>query len=131
MKIYPKDIIYQQGEFAEEIFFIVKGRVKMLHDISESHEQEPINIPFNLYIEGSYFGDVDIFQGKGRNIRDSTAMAAVSTQLFVISRKEIIEICKRFRRVNSEMQEVANERRKYHMRGIKQARANYHEKAKN
>lgn len=32
-------------------------------------------IPFNLYVEGSYFGDSEIFMSDGLNNRDCTAIA--------------------------------------------------------
>lgn len=122
MKLFERDIIYQQGEYAEEIFFIVQGRVKMYVDLAEHHDDEPIFLPYNLYVAGCYFGDVDIFSNSGPFIRDSTAIAAMPTQLLVITRKEISDLCNRFKRVNVEMVEVAAERKKHHLRGIAAAR---------
>jgi CRP-like cAMP-binding protein len=61
MKVYPKDTLYQQGDYAEEVFFIFQGRIKLYIDLNEAGEGESMNVPFNLYVEGSYFGDSDIF----------------------------------------------------------------------
>ena len=62
MKVYRKDILYNQGDYAEEVFFILKGRVKMYIDVNEGNTDGIIiNVPFNLYVEGSYFGDSEIF----------------------------------------------------------------------
>jgi len=35
MKVYAKDILYSQGDTAEEVFFIMKGKVKIYVDIGE------------------------------------------------------------------------------------------------
>lgn len=53
----------------------MKGRVKMYYDVNEGQDGNIINVPFNLYVEGSYFGDSEIFVSEDRNARDSTAIA--------------------------------------------------------
>lgn len=34
MKVYAKDALYCQGDYAEEIFFINTGRIKLFYDVS-------------------------------------------------------------------------------------------------
>lgn len=46
-------------------------------------------VPFNVYVEGSYFGDSDIFVDESRSVRDSTAIASVVSYLLVITKKEL------------------------------------------
>jgi CRP-like cAMP-binding protein len=58
MKVYSKDVLYMQGDHPEEVFFIQKGRVKLFYDLNEGGT--PFNIPFNMYVEGSYFGDLEV-----------------------------------------------------------------------
>ena len=36
MKLYPKDNLYQMGDYAEEVFFIYQGRIKMYIDLNDS-----------------------------------------------------------------------------------------------
>ena len=55
----------------------MKGRVKIYYDINEGHNGNIINIPFNLYVEGSYFGDSDVLINSGKDGRDGTAIAEV------------------------------------------------------
>jgi CRP-like cAMP-binding protein len=57
------------------VFFILKGRVKIYYDINEGYKDQVVNIPFNLYVEGSYFGDSDVLVNAGRDGRDGTAVA--------------------------------------------------------
>jgi hypothetical protein len=34
--------------------------VKICYDISLDSDLAPINVPFNMYVEGTYFGDIEI-----------------------------------------------------------------------
>lgn len=76
LKVYESDTLYNQGDTAEEVFFILKGRVKLLCDANEGDEELGESwVPFNLYVEGSYFGDSDIIATGVKDGRDGTAIA--------------------------------------------------------
>ena len=76
LKVYELDVLYNTGDTAEEVFFILKGRVKLHCDANEGDETLGENwIPFNLYVEGSYFGDSDIIVSGHKDGRDGTAIA--------------------------------------------------------
>ena len=101
LKLMEGDTLYQQGDHADELYMIQTGNVKLNVDvvdflITEAHshsvpvissrgeesDDENTNadlsdliFPFIKYMEGSYFGDVDIFANGKRFIRDSTAIA--------------------------------------------------------
>lgn len=81
-----------------------------------------MNVPFNLYVEGSYFGDSDIFQieQNERNVRDSTAISDVESQLLVITKKELMDVFKRFKDISREMKSIGYERKKHHLKSINQ-----------
>ncbi len=49
-----------------------------------------------------------------RNIRDSTAVAEVRSELLVITRKELFEMFKRFKDIANEMKKIGTERKKHH-----------------
>lgn len=53
-------------------------------DESEQEEGPPKTIPFIAYVEGSHFGDVDIFFKEGSFIRDSTAVTICESHFFVL-----------------------------------------------
>lgn len=122
MKVYAKDQLYCEQDYAEEVFFIFEGRIKLHVNINNLHYGGPILVPFNLYVEGSYFGDSDIFVTDTRNIRDSTAVADVRSELLVITRKELFDIFKRFKDIASEMKKIGVERKKHHTKSIEQAK---------
>lgn len=106
MNVHPKDVLYNQGDHAEEIFFIVKGRVKLFYDLSEGLG-EPNNVPFNLYVEGSYFGDLEILVEERAEGRDGTAEADDVCQLLVLNRKDCKILIEKFEDVGDEMKNIA------------------------
>ena len=78
IKVYPKDVLYGQGDQSQEIFFIIKGRVKFFYNTNfQDVRAKPNNVPINLHVEGSYFGDNDVLINQGRDGRDSSAIADV------------------------------------------------------
>jgi len=66
-----KEKIYKEGDPVDEIYFILKGRVKMVTNN---------NLPFKEYVQGSMFGDNDIFQ----DTRDATAICVQDCELRVL-----------------------------------------------
>ena len=71
----------------------------MLRNDPDTDEQ--LNLPFIAYVEGSYFGDSDIFSSDEAGIgnqggRDSTAMADSEIHLLVLSKKDLVGILDEF-----------------------------------
>jgi hypothetical protein len=62
MRVFSKDILYNEGDHAEEVFFILKGKTKMYVDVYKGYADK-FNVPFIMYVEGSYFGDSDVLLG--------------------------------------------------------------------
>jgi CRP-like cAMP-binding protein len=93
---YSTDILYSQGDHPEEVFFITKGRVKLCYDVSEG-EEVPRNIPFNMYVEGSYFGEMEMFLREYKDIgRDGTAIVDSECHLLVIESYSFRKILSQF-----------------------------------
>lgn len=119
MKVYSKDILYNQGDHPEEVFFIFQGRVKLCYDVNEGQGDHAINVPFNMYVEGSYFGDLEIilsrFKRKGR---DGTAIVDSECHLFVIGSKELKQILRHFPEIEDELKRNAHKRRIHHKKSI-------------
>lgn len=127
MKVYKNDILYCQGDPSEEIFFIIKGRVKFYYKRPEPTTKQmelkakgkiksKVELtPINLQVEGSYFGDNDVLLNEGRDGRDSTAIAETECQLLLITKQQILDLLKKFPLVRKEMKIVATTRY-YHNR---------------
>lgn len=63
LKLLPQDVLYTQGEHSDEIYFIKQGKIKLYVEVNipDPNYIEPEKFPFIAYVEGSYFGDSDIF----------------------------------------------------------------------
>ena len=53
MRLKSGEILYREGEYAEEVYFLVKGRVNL---------KASNGVVFKTYIEVSYFGEMDILE---------------------------------------------------------------------
>lgn len=77
----------------------MKGRVKLCYDIMEG-AGDPVNIPFNMYVEGSYFGEMEMmlrhFKDKGR---DGSAIVDSECHLLVMDAHELRHVLRHFKEV--------------------------------
>jgi len=71
LSLFDNDILFSQGDQAEEIFFIFHGSVLLYVDLSEIVDMRNLikddscfNIPIAIYSNGSYFGDNDVLLQK-------------------------------------------------------------------
>ena len=65
--MYDNDILFSQGDQAEEIFFIFQGSCLIFVDLSEIVDMSTLikldqsfNVPLAIYTNSSYFGDNDV-----------------------------------------------------------------------
>jgi CRP-like cAMP-binding protein len=63
IKFDKDDVIYWEGDFSEEIYFIKTGKVKLY---------AKNGFPFYSYKEGQHFGDSDVIN---KETRDGKAVA--------------------------------------------------------
>ena len=114
MKVYKDDALYGQNDPAEEIFFIIKGRVKLYYNINATRPDKDANfMPVNVCVEGTYFGDVEVILNQGSDVRRTMAIANEECQLLVITRNQIMELLREFVHVFKEMKIVAQRRLGY------------------
>ena len=91
----------------------------MMYDLVEGEIDQVYHIPFNMYVEGSYFGDSDVLADKNNDGRDGTALIDAQSVIFVISRKDLLSVLKHFKNSYSkEMHFIAKERRLHHKAAI-------------
>jgi CRP-like cAMP-binding protein len=48
----PKVFLYRKNDYADEVYFISKGRVLFVYG--------PSNFTFKTMLEGSYFGEIEL-----------------------------------------------------------------------
>jgi hypothetical protein len=80
-------------------------------------DHEAFNVPFNLIVEGSYFGDSDCLYQK-RCIRESMAEADKASHLLLIKKKALEDLLSQFSDLKSQMRNIAREKKKYYNRLI-------------
>lgn len=102
------------------VYFIKQGKIKLYYDVLRNNPEtdEQLNLPFIAYVEGSYFGDSDIFSseetGTGVGGRDGTAMADSEVHLMVLGKKDLVCILEEFDDLSMEIKQIARERKAYH-----------------
>jgi len=67
MSLFENDILFSQGDQAEEIYFIFHGNVLLYVDLTDFldmrilvKEDSCFNVPLAIYSSGSYLGDNDV-----------------------------------------------------------------------
>ena len=99
------------------VYFIKQGKIKLYYDLNlnKAELMESFNLPFIAYVQGSYFGDSDIFfQDEGNGGRDGTAMADSEVHLLVLGKKDLNAIMEEFEEMAKEMKQIAKERKANH-----------------
>ena len=142
LKLLEGDTLYQQGDHADEIYMINSGQIKLNVDVvdflideassmqlqnlteeslnAEETDFKSLSFPFIKYLEGSYFGDVDIFANGKQFIRDSTAIAATKECHFFILPHSVIQNLRRtFGKEIKQMERLAMKRKENHKMLIK------------
>ena len=119
MNFFAGEYLFTQREQAEEVYFIFKGKVKLMYDLTEGETDIPYLIPFNMYVEGSYFGDSDVLADTSNEGRDGTALVDAKSIIYVIIGKDLIQVLKLFKHSYlKEMRIIAKERRLHHKAAI-------------
>jgi hypothetical protein len=103
-----------------------------MYDLTEGETDIPYLIPFNMYVEGSYFGDSDVLADTSNEGRDGTALVDAKSIIYVIVGKDLIQVLKLFKHSYlKEMRIIAKERRLHHKSAIDELKMqNMHVKKK-
>ena len=119
MNLYDNDILFSQGDQAEEIFFMYHGSVLHYIDITDFVEMKALdkgkcfNIPFSIYTNGSYFGDNDVLLQKN-GYRTTTAICHSDCHIYSIKINNLEECIDKFPKVKQTMIRIAREKVKYY-----------------
>jgi hyperpolarization activated cyclic nucleotide-gated potassium channel 1 len=93
--IQEGDSVYKEGEIADEIYFVTKGRVTYCFGV-ESHYVAWVHV-------GNYFGDIEVVMNNARIFK---ALAVQYCELFIMNRDLIETIIETFHEV---WEEICNE----------------------
>jgi CRP-like cAMP-binding protein len=101
IKLKAGELIYKQGEYADELYFLVKGRACYVTGKN--------NFCFKSLQRGSYFGEVEVMRQIPRRF---TVKAVIDCEMLTMSRQLINYVRSDFKSIAQEMEEVADARDK-------------------
>jgi len=95
----PDKFVYKEGDDSDEIYFLYKGRVNFILNVRQ--------IAFKSMLEGSYFGDIEVF-AKIRRLCSSKTQG--DCDMLVLERGNVKTLKEDFPEVGEEMKELAKKR---------------------
>lgn len=98
------EYVYKKNEYPSLFYILLKGRVNLISG----------KLVYKTIIEGSYFGEIEIFQNSSRIC---TLQAAEYLDLLMLTRQSFEQVMKTFPDIEAEMRETAMEK----LRRIKQS----------
>lgn len=107
MFLERNDYVYKKGEFADEIYFIVRGRISYVFGKEDT--------VLKSMQRGSYFGDIEVVKGISRKY---AAKGVRSTELLIMHTQVVQEIIDEHPNVWEEIKDVALEREKLNEKAI-------------
>lgn len=103
-QINGEEVIYREGQYADEMFFLLKGRVNLVYG--------SVNIVYKSYLKGSYFGEIEIIEKTGRI---DTVMTYGGCELLVLAKEVLMNLLEEHPKEGEELKRVAIERKKRHI----------------
>ena len=103
----------------------MKGKIKLCHLFATStfRDAPKIIVPFNMYAEGAYFGEMEMMLAHYQYLgRDGTAIVDSECHILVITQHQLRQILKLFPEVKVQMKQIARKRRVHHEKAINEAK---------
>ena len=130
-KLYRGDLLYSEGDLADEIIFVLRGSFYLYKDISDmlmlpekliDKETQAFNVPFLKYGAQAYFGDEDSIaeidngdvSDTKKFYRESTVECVDDAEILVIKRRQLIDELVKFEKIKNFMSNLSKEKKQYH-----------------
>jgi len=123
LKVAKGEMIYKAGEYATEMYFLVKGEVAMVIMIDD------VIIPFILLAPGYYFGEVDLLFSENKT-HLHTVKATDHCELLAFSKEDFEQMMQLYEEESNEICMLASERLFRTDQKMKEAEENYRKTAK-
>lgn len=101
--------IYEEGSLGGEVFFLINGRVELTRQ----------QVKFLTYVQGSYFGELEVLWGWKRT---DSAWTKERAELMVLDKSDFQFILNRYAEFRSEILEIALMRKSRNEKAFKRAR---------
>jgi CRP-like cAMP-binding protein len=130
--LYRGDLLFSEGDVADEIIFVMKGSFCLYHDISDKislpeklidKEHQAFNVPYLRYGESSYFGDEDLLRDIDKDAslvqiqkhyRESTGETTDDAETMTIKKRQLVDQLATFPQIRNYMCTIAKEKKNYH-----------------
>ena len=99
LRLRDSELLYKEGEYADEVFFIIQGRVNFVLPRTE--------IVYKSFLRGSYIGEVEVLQ---EITRRNTALCFGECEFLVLHRRDLKDIIYEFPAEGRSMKAIARER---------------------
>lgn len=130
-KLYRGDLLYSEGDLADEIIFVLKGTFYLFKDISDminlpekliDKESQAFNVPFLKYGAQAYFGDEDCIAEIDQDdipdtkkyYRESSVECVDDAEILVAKRRQLIDELNKFDEIKEFMKNLAKDKKVYH-----------------
>lgn len=98
------EIIYEEGNLADEMYFILRGRVMLTYS--------PKNYVYKSYLKGSYFGEIEIIE---KISRIDKVLTFGECEMLALSRTVFLQVLEDFPKESEYFKEIAQERKLKHI----------------
>ena len=99
LRISSGDYLYKEGDYADEVYFITRGRVNFVIRGSE--------IVYKSFLRGSYVGEIEVIR---HSPRINNAIGYGECEFLVLGKHDFSEMLSEFPNERKEIVKVANER---------------------
>ena len=99
LRLRDSEVLYREGEYADEVFFILQGRVNFVLPRTE--------VVYKSFLRGSYIGEVEVLQ---ETTRRNTALCFGDCEFLVLHRRDLKDIIYEFPAEGRSMKAIARER---------------------
>ena len=120
MSMFDNDILFSQGDQAEELFFIFQGSCLIFVDLSEIVDMSSLvkidqsfNVPLAIYTKSSYFGDNDVMLQRN-GYRTISCICQGDCQIYSIKNSQLLECLEKNPSIKQMMMRIANEKNNYY-----------------
>lgn len=103
-QLQDDEIVYEEGNYADEMYFIHKGRVNLVYGEKR--------LVYKSYLKGSYFGEIEIIDKSGRL---DTIIAFGVCDFLSLEKSYLMKLIEDYPREGDEIIKVAKERRTKHL----------------
>ena len=96
LRLEAGEIVYKEHEYPEEVYFLTKGRVDLLASNG---------FAFKSYVQGSYFGEGEVLDGRNRDC--TVEVAEPGAKFMLLHKHDFLQLLEKFPKIAEEITETA------------------------